>query len=100
MTEITQEEKQGLIVSIHNVSEHFLDIIDLIERAAAYKTRQHIKLTNQEIKEMKQNSLNAFIVLIRNVLCLEKFIEKKDLKEESLRFIQVIIDEFKRLKKG
>jgi cystathionine beta-lyase family protein involved in aluminum resistance len=91
--------KQELIKKIRDTSEYFLDIINLIERAATYKTRQHIKLSDVEIKDIIKNGTHAMIVIITNSLCYEEFLETKGLDKEALAFIQEIIDEFQALTK-
>lgn len=96
--ELSKEDKQTLVENIKNMSTYFLDIIDLIERAASYKTRKEIRLTDAEIKEMVGKGKNAVICMFRNVLCYEKVLEVHGLKEEALATVQNIIEEFKKKK--
>jgi hypothetical protein len=95
---LTVIEKNQIIQKIMAISESFLDAIDEIEKASTYKTRKEIKLTDKELKDRKQEFINGFILLIRNFVCLEQYVEKKGLKEESQEFIKLVIIEFKKRK--
>lgn len=86
-------ERRKLIANITKGINCFLGVIDIIKKAANYKSRQYIQLSNQELAEGIRQGEDTVCTMIRNAFIYEKFLEMKGLREESLEFMQKILDE-------
>ena len=88
-----KEKKRKLIGNITKGISCFLGVVDIIKQAQKYNTRQNIQMSNQELTEYIKQGEDAVCAMIRSAFIYEKFIDMKGMKEESLEFMQEVLDE-------